>query len=396
MNCFNDAQIQSIVDGEAVVGDKAGEAVVGDKAGEAVVVDKAGEGGERVRAHLASCARCQMRVRERETVMRTLREAMSLPAELPHDVSLRVERALADGSTPGATRLRETHVPRWSWQRSIWSAGAVAAATLLAVVFVAPIVKGPATVSAAEILAKSATLLAAQASTGVEVLEYELVLDGVPREMMPDHADGVYRVKQIIDHDANGRYVVATHGPGGQLLSSVAQDPTTRRRVVAILVDDQPYRFEFNVPASVTLTLPEMERLHMQASVAMMQASGDQQLHVIDTPDGRQYRIQVPQISGQTSTAMWDLTAAEVVVDANDHHIVEFAVKGTFLKQPYSVSYRLISRTLGARVAADAFEVPRDPRAIEIEGEGSAIPGRDVLVASLRELARLKTQREGR
>jgi hypothetical protein len=278
----------------------------------------------------------------------------------------------------------------------MWSAGAVAAATLIAVVFVAPIVKGPSTVSAAEILAKSATLLAARANTGVEVLEYELVLDGVPREMMPDHADGVYHVKQIIDHDANGRYVVATHGPGGQLLSSVAQDPTTRRRVVAVLVDDQPYRFEFNVPASVTLSLPEMERLHMQASVAMMQASGDQQLHVIDTPTGRQYRIQVPQVSAQTSTAMWDLTAAEVVVDADDYHVVAFAVKGTFLKQPYSVSYRLLSRTLGARVTADTFEVPRDPRAIEIEGEGSAIPARDVLVASLREFARLKTQREGR
>jgi len=369
MNCLNDAQIQAVADGEA---------------------------GDAVRVHLVSCTRCQLRLQERETVMQTIREAMSLPAELPRDLNLRVERALADGSTAGATRLRETRGPRWSWQRSIWSAGAVAAATLVAVVLVAPLVKGPATVSAAEILARSATLLAAQASTGVEVLEYELALDGVPREMMPDHADGVYRVKQIIDHDANGRYLVATHGPGGQLLSSVAQDPTTRRRVVAILVDDQPYRFDFDVPASVTLSLPEMERLHMQASVMMMQASGDQQLHVIDTPNGRQYRIQVPQVSAQTSTAMWDLTSAEVVVDASDYHIVEFAVKGAFLKQPYSVSYRLISRTLGARLTADAFEVPRDPRAIEIEGEGSAIPARDLLVASLREYARLKTQREGR
>jgi hypothetical protein len=93
---------------------------------------------------------------------------------------------------------------------------------------------------------------------------------------------------------------------------------------------------------------------------------------------------------------MWDLAEAEVVVDASDYHIIEFAVKGTFLKQPYSVSYRLIARTLNARVTSDAFEVARDPRAIELDGEGSAIPARDVLVASLREYARLKTGRDPR
>jgi len=383
MSCLNDALIQSIVDGEAVVGDKDGEAVVGDQDGDA-------------RAHLASCARCQMRVRERETVMQAIGQSMSMPADLPPDTRLRVERTLAEASRAGATRLRENRAARWSWPRALWSAGAVVAATLIAVVFVAPTINSPATVSAAEILAKSATLLATRASTGVEVLEYELALDGVPREMMPDHADGIYRMKQIIDHDVSGRYLVATHGPDGQLISSVAQDPASRRRIVAVLIDDQPYRFEFSVPEGVVLSLPEMERVHMQASIAMMQASGDKRLEVIDTPDGRRYRIQVPQVSAQTSTAVWDLTEASVVVDASDYHIVEFAVKGTFLKQPYSVSYKLIARTIGAHLSADAFEVPRDPRAIDIEGEGSAIPARDVLVASLREYARLRTQRDSR
>ena len=42
MSCLNDAQIQSIVDREA---------------------------GDDVRQHVTSCARCQVRVRERETVM---------------------------------------------------------------------------------------------------------------------------------------------------------------------------------------------------------------------------------------------------------------------------------------------------------------------------------------
>jgi hypothetical protein len=371
MSCLTDAQIQSIADGEAVVN---------------------GNEGDGIRAHLASCPRCSARVRERENVMQAIGEAMRVPEALPPGTSLRIERALADGSASGATRLRESRVaPAWPRAgRMIWSAGAVAVATLLAVVFVAPIVRGPATVSAAEILARSANQLAARVTTGIEVLEYDLELDGVPREMMPDHADGLYRVKQIVDHDANGRYLLATHGPDGRLLSAVAQDPATRRRVVALLIDDQPYRFGFSVPDSVALSLPEIERLHMQASVAMMQTSGDKHLQVLDTPAGRQYRIQVPQVSAQTPTAVWDLSQAEVVIDASDYHVVEFAVKGTFMKQPYSVSYRLIARSVDAQVPADAFEVPRDPRAIEIDGEGSAIPARDVLVASLREYARIK------
>jgi hypothetical protein len=375
MSCLNDARVQSIADGEAVVL------------------------SDSDRAHLSSCARCQQRVRDRESVMQTIGQAMRVQEAMPIATSVRIERALAEGAASGATRLRDSRAARRPWPLAggvLWSAGAVAIATILAVVFVAPIVKGPATVSAAEILAKSATQLATRAGAGIELLEYDLVLDGVPREMMPDHADGVYRVRQIIDHDATGRYVLATYGPAGQLLSSVAQDPATRRRVVALLIDDQPYRFEFNVPANVALSLPEMERAHMQACVSMMLASGDKSLQVIDTPDGRRYRIQVPQVSGQTTTAVWDLSEAAVVIDATDYHIVEFAVKGTFMKQPYSVSYRLIARSLAAQVSADAFEVPRDPRAIEIEGEGSVIPARDVLIASLREFARLKTPRAAR
>ena len=82
---------------------------------------------------------------------------------------------------------------------------------------------------------------------------------------------------------------------------------------------------------------PEIERLHMQASVAMMQASGNQQLQVIESQSGRQYRIEVPHVSAETPGAMWDLAEAQVVIDAGDYHIVEFAVKGTFMKQPYSV-----------------------------------------------------------
>ena len=46
------------------------------------------------------------------------------------------------------------------------------------------------------------------------MLEYELVLDGVPKEMMPDEADGTYRVRQAIDHGVPGRFRFASFGAG--------------------------------------------------------------------------------------------------------------------------------------------------------------------------------------
>jgi hypothetical protein len=368
MKCLNDAQIQAVVDREAA---------------------------DDARQHAESCARCTDRVRERETLAAAVVQAINVPADVPPGVSRRVQLALSEGSSRGATRLRAGAASNDSARRALWSLAAVAVATLIAVVFVAPMVKGPATVSAAEILARSASRLAERVTSGVERLEYELTLDGVTREMMPDRQNGSYRVKQAIDHDAPGRYLVATYDPDGRLLSSIVQDPANNRRVVSVRLEDIPFRFEFTLPESLTLSPPEVERLHMEASVAMMQASGNQQLQVVESGSGRQYRIDVPHVSAETAGAVWDLAEAQVVIDASDYHIVEFAVKGTFLKQPYSVSYRLISRAVatGAAVEPGVFDMPEDSTAITIKGEGTAIPARDVLVVALGELARVKQAR---
>jgi hypothetical protein len=70
-------------------------------------------------------------------------------------------------------------------------------------------------------------------------------------------------------------------------------------------------------------------------------------------------------------------------------------VKGSFLKQPYSVSYELISRTIAQQgtVPPSEFELPDDGQAITMQGEGSAIPVRDALLVSLREIARARAAR---
>jgi hypothetical protein len=360
MKCLDDAQIQALADQEAS----------GD-----------------VAAHAASCISCTARLEQRRTVIGAVRSALDPPAPMPYALQRRVEQALASSATRGATRLRDTGGSDGFWRRNGWSAAAAAAAALVVGLVVVPMVNGPATVSAAEILAKSASRLASSAGTGIELLEYELVLDGVPREMMPDGGSGTYRFSEAIDHGAPGHFRYSSFAPDGRLLTSLAEDPVARTRVSLIRVDEQRYRFELAMKAGDVPSLPEIERLHMEATVAMMQASGQQLLQTVDSPEGPRYRVKVPQLSAAKRDAVWDLSQAEVLIDPSDFRIVEFSARGTLLKQPYSISYRLISRQVVTTAAPDTFEVPSEPGEMVIAGEGTASPATDVFFATLRELA---------
>src|SRR4029078_5062319 len=100
-------------------------------------------------------------------------------------------------------------------------------------------------------------------------------------------------------------------------------------RVAAFTTEGQPYRFDVTLPQGArNLSLPEMQRLHMQASIAMMQASGNQLLETVSGPQGTLYRIEVQRVSGPGSNPVWDLSEARVLIDARDYSIVEFAVRG--------------------------------------------------------------------
>ncbi|HET7698082.1 MAG TPA: hypothetical protein VFK57_20375 [Vicinamibacterales bacterium] len=360
-----------------------------------------GEATDEIRAHAASCADCAGRVRARVALMRQMRDALAPPVAVPASLTARVDARLAADASQrpaGATRLRRQASAgiRLPHARRGWVYGAsAAAATLIAVLFVAPVLrKTDSTLSASAILARSASQLSASVTGGIELLEYELVLDGVPKEMMPDSSDGTYRIRQAIDHNVRGRFRFASYAPDGGMVTSIAQDPQTRRRVTSLLVDGQPYRFEVSLPAKdAGLSLPEMERLHMEASIGMMQASGTQVVETIDGPHGKLYRIEVPRVAGPGTSPVWDLTEARVLIDARDYRITELSVSGSFLKQPYSLSYRLISHSVVASVPAEAFAVPKRAGEIVIGGEGSPIPSHDVVMLSLRELTRLKQGR---
>jgi len=380
MTCLNDHHIQALADGE---------------------------GTAAMRQHAEACVACREKLRAREALMAQMRNAVAPPVTIPGALAAEVSLRLAADATQGAGATQATGATRLlskgshglrlqaAPRRWAYSALAVAAATLIAVLFVAPAIRKPdATLSASAILAKSQSRLSATVTGGVELLEYELVLDGVPKELMPDSADGTYRVRQAIDHNVRGRFRFTTYGTDGRMLTSIAQDPPARRRIMSLLVDDQPYRFEVSLPAKdAGMSLPEMERLHMEASIGMMQASGNQLVETIDGPAGKLYRIEVPRTAGPGTSPVWDLTEARVVIDAVDYRVTELAVSGSFLKQAYSLSYRLISHDVVGSVRPDTFAVPARAGEIVIDGEGSPVPTHDVVMLSLRELTRLKQGR---
>ena len=364
MNCLNDIRIQALADGEA---------------------DALGA------AHAASCERCGARLRERVTLMSSIAHALDVPVAVPPALASSVEESFRAG---GATRVRESTGRERPALRWAVSGLAVAAATLVAVLFLVPSIrKADATVSASEILARSANQLSKTAASGVEILDYALVLDGVPKEVLPDQVDGTYIIRQAIDRSVPGRFRFATYTQDGRMLTSIAEDPMRKRRVMAFTSEGQPYRFEVTLPQKSTMSLPEMQQLHMQASMALMQASGNQMLETIHGPSGTLYQIEVPRVSAPGSNPVWDLYEARVLVDSQDYRIREFAVRGAFLKQSYSLSYKLIAHDIVGGVSQETFEVPHQDGEILIKGEGSSVPSHDIVVLSLRDLTKLKLGR---
>ncbi len=127
MTCLNDIQIQALADGEA---------------------------GADAGRHALECAACAARVKARAALMASIERSIDVPVNVPASLARSIEGSFGAGikEARGATRLLATD-SRGKW---LYSAAAVAAATLIAVLFIAPAIKQPgSTVSASEILAKS-------------------------------------------------------------------------------------------------------------------------------------------------------------------------------------------------------------------------------------------------
>jgi hypothetical protein len=353
MECLTDAQVQAVADNEA---------------------------NDALRLHATACAGCGERVDARRREMADFVALTASDATVPSRLEADVRRTLAGGGhVRGATALRE-QAP--SWRRGAWASALASAAVGAVVVFVVlPRFGAPTTLSAAEVLGRSLQTLTA--ARGVEQLEYELSVNGI--------LDGTHRVEQIIDHDRPNRFRLANYGPSGALESALSQDPLTGRRTQLIRVDGRNFVINVNGVQHPLPSVPEMVQAQLEALITMMQTTTNQNLTIADGPSGKQYVIQVPATAVRGGGFL-DVDQARVVVNASDFVIQELEASGTALRQPFSGSFRLISRlTRPAReVRADTFAIKPGADDVVLEAVESSDPLSDVLITVLRELARAK------
>ena len=321
MRCLTDVDVQAVVDGEA---------------------------SEEHRAHAAACNSCRARIDERRANLTALSSvindhdvpAAALEARLRHAMTAAQsertgptsERTGPTSEVRGATILREKTPARW---RSVGLASALATAAVIALLVygVLPRFGAPTTLSASEVLGRS--LQTISSGQGVEMLEYELTMDGMTA--------GPVVIRQVIDRDNPHRYKVVSYGPDGAIATAVSQDPTTQRRSQLFRVDGTNYIVRVGAIHTPVLSIPQMAQALVETSIGIMQAKSDQQLTVEDGVNGRRYIVEIPPVTPSTPTATLDLFSARAVISGSDFRIQEFEATGALLRQPFSVSVKLLT-----------------------------------------------------
>ena len=209
------------------------------------------------------------------------------------------------------------------------SALATAAVIALLVYGVLPRLGAPTTLSASEILSRS--LQTMSSGQGVEMLEYEVAMDGM--------TSGPVVIRQVIDRDNPQRYKVASYGPDGVIMTALSQDPLAQRRSQLFHVDGTNYIVRVGAIHTPVLSLPQMAQALVETTIGIMQAKSDQQLTVEDGPNGQRYIIEIPPVTpANAAVTTLDIFGAHAVISGGDFRIQEFEATGTLLRQPFSVS----------------------------------------------------------
>src|SRR5688572_1346287 len=316
MRCLTDVELQSFADGE----------------------ESTREASAAITAHVAGCSRCRERVGEVRRQIAAITALVNSVEEMPAETGSRVRHAVMAGRpVRGSTALRAPLPAAAAWRRTgLVSALATAAAIVGFVFGILPRLGAPTTLSASQILGRSLQTLSS--ARGIELLEYELVVDGL--------AHGSWRVEQLFDHDRPMHYRVAAYGPDGTLHHALSQDPLRQRRSQLVRVDERNYIVTVGAIPNAVLSLPQMVQALAETAITMMQATSDQNLTVLETSGGRQYIIETPPVAPAATAATLELRRARTVVDGTDFRIQEFEATGTLLRQPFSVSFTLIRRTV--------------------------------------------------
>jgi len=357
MRCLTDIEVQAVVDGEA---------------------------SDECRAHADACETCRTRVDERRDQMETIASLIDADGMPSAALESRLRHAMSEAGGPtdvrGATVLRARRPSAW---RNVGLVSALATAAVIALVVygVLPRLGAPTTLSASEVLSRS--LQTISSGQGVEMLEYEVAMDGM--------TGGPVVIRQVIDRDNPHRYKVASYHPDGTIATAISQDPTTQQRSQLFHVDGTNYIVRVGAIHTPVLSIPQMAQALVETSIGIMQAKADQQLTVEDGPNGRRYIVEIPAVTTSTPAATLDLFTARAVISGSDFRIQEFEATGTILRQPFSVSVKLRTHDyVGGTASAATFEIEPGPDDVVLEGQAAEDPMTELMTTVLRELGRAR------
>ncbi len=329
-------------------------------------------------AHIEGCRGCAERLAARTRLIGGAIDAAGvgeIPSDARRTIRARLDRVAADG----ATTLRPMRPAR----RWMWALPLAAAAAIVLVVYVLPGIDRRTTVSAAEILGRSRSALAAPAS-GVEVLTYDLQVTGVLADLVPEEQGGRFTVQELVDHDHDGRYRIVKLASNGQIVGGAADDPLRGTRVRYMRANGRGYLLRFQGAEATAWSIPALKRTALQTFIGFMQASSRQTLREVQRGADACYQIDIPggAMAGGTFVS---LDSARAIVTIADSRLLEFSASGRLADRPFMIEFSLLTqdfRPSGSTADSD-FDITPAPGDVILQGNASQNPVWDVVTRAL-------------
>jgi hypothetical protein len=363
--CLNDIDVQMLADGEAL---------------------------PEAAAHVKSCDRCAARVAARQRLIADVAESarrIDLPPARADAIKRQLQTsglALSErrrGESKGGTTLRQVRSPR----RTGWAAAAAALAATLLLIAIVPRLNRTETVSAAEILGRSHAALATT-TTGIEILTYDLALEGVLAHLLPQEQAGRFTVEEAIDHDHPGRFRAVKLAPDGTPVAGAVEDPVAGERVRYIRAHGRGYLLRFSATEPLPLSLPAIKRAALQTFVTVMQGQPKATVNEAWRAGERVFVVEIPQDRVLGGAAPFSLTRGRAVIAADDARLLEVDAAGTLADQTFSISFVLRDRRVQTGPAApEQFQIAPRPGDLVLDGTGTTNPAWDVVTTALQGLS---------
>ncbi len=331
-----------------------------------------------VASHAEQCQQCAERLAARTRLIGRAIDAAGI-AELPSHARSSIRAGIDRVAADGATTLRPVR-PARRWR---WAVPLAAAVAILLVVYVVPGVDRRTTVSAAEILGRSRSALAAPGS-GVEMLTYDLEVAGVLADLIPEEQAGRFTVQELVDHDHDGRYRIVKLTSNGQIVGGAADDPLHGTRVRYMRANGRGYLLKFQGAEPTAWSIPALKRTALQTFIGFMQASSTQTIRQVQRGADACYEIDIPggAMAGGTFVV---LESARAVVTVADSRLVEFSATGRLADRPFMIEFSLLTQNFRPSESAEDtdFDIAPQPGDVILQGNASQSPIWDVVTRAL-------------